>query len=341
MTSTEPVRPPTFPRSFRAAALALAAACVLGVSRPAVARADGPTAADVETARELYRQGLERRDQGDVDGAREKLAAAWALVRTPIIGLELCKVHASGGRPVEAREVCLGVARIPPSAEETPRSAEARREASRIADEVKARIASVRVVVTGTSADDPATIRIDGVEVPAAAAGEPRSVDPGAHDVSAQVRGGPESRARVELRDGQNIQVNLQVVPPAEPPPPRPGPRDGSAPRGKSVLVPVGFGVGGVGLAVGLVAGGVALSSKGALACGVHDVCPPSEHDTLDRANAAATVSTVGFVVAGVGLATALVGYAVSPTSKASPPPQEARRRPWLELGVGGVRGGF
>lgn len=341
MTSTElaRTRTPWLLRTRRAVVVAAVAASALASSLPGVAHADGPSAGDVETARELYRQGLELRDRGDAAGAREKLSAAWALVRTPLIGLELCKVHASGGRPVDAREVCLGVARIPPSAEETARSAEARREASRIADEVKTRIASVRVVVTGAAPGDPATIRIDGVEVPRAAAGEPRSVDPGAHEIAAQVRTGPESRARVELREGENIQVNLQVVPPAEPPPP--GAAAPAPERRRSALVPLGFGVGAVGLGVGLVAGGLALSSKGSLSCGVDDVCPPSEHDALDRANAAATVSTIGFVVAGVGLVTAIVGYATSPGGKAPQASAAPPRRPGLELGLGGVRGAF
>ena len=93
------------------------------------------SATDLESARQLYNQGVQLRDMGDLKGALEKLKAAHALGNTPITGLELCKTHAALVQPVEAREVCLGVARIPPLAGETPRSQDARSEAGRIAEE--------------------------------------------------------------------------------------------------------------------------------------------------------------------------------------------------------------
>src|SRR5689334_14406679 len=79
------------------------------------------TAADIESARQLYNQGIELRDKGDMKGALEKFRAAHALGNTPLTGIELCKTHAALKQPVEAREICLGVARIPPTAQETSR----------------------------------------------------------------------------------------------------------------------------------------------------------------------------------------------------------------------------
>ena len=37
-------------------------------------------------------------------------------------------------------------------------------------------------------------------------------------------------------------------------------------------------------------------------------VCPPSRHDDLDTTKRLATISTIGFVVAGVGAAVGVVG---------------------------------
>src|SRR5687767_13536494 len=90
------------------------------------------TAADLESARQLYNQGIGLRDAGDLRGALEKFRAAHALGNTPVTGIELCRTHAAMRQPVEAREICLGVARIPPTAQETQKSQDARSEAVRI-----------------------------------------------------------------------------------------------------------------------------------------------------------------------------------------------------------------
>ena len=111
---------------------------------PAAAHAQR-TAADLESARQLYNQGIELRDKGDTKGALEKFRAAHALGNTPLTGIELCKTHAVLKQPVEAREVCLGVARIPPLAQETARSQEARSEAARIAEEQRPKIGALRL----------------------------------------------------------------------------------------------------------------------------------------------------------------------------------------------------
>src|SRR5262245_49543355 len=47
------------------------------------------TAQDIESARQLYNQGIALRDQGDLKGALEKFRAAHALGNTPVTGIEL------------------------------------------------------------------------------------------------------------------------------------------------------------------------------------------------------------------------------------------------------------
>ena len=89
-------------RLLGAATLAIA----LGVAgaalppRPALAE---PTAAEFQTARELFKQGTRLRAAGDLPGAIEKFRAADELVRTAITGLELAKTEAQAGQLVEAR----------------------------------------------------------------------------------------------------------------------------------------------------------------------------------------------------------------------------------------------
>lgn len=307
------------------------------------------SAADIESARQLYNQGIALRDRGDQQGALEKFRAAHALGNTPITGIELCRSHAALAQPVEAREVCLGVARIPPLAGETSRSQDARNEAARIAEEVKPRIASLRIRITGVPQGREPTVTVDGATVPPAALGEPRAVNPGPHTVIARVGSGAETRSGIELREGEVKEITLPVqAPPAEPPPPvaggYPPPAYGPGPRPRersSALATTGWVIAGVGVGVGAVTGIVALSAKGDLddKC-TNKICGVDEHDDLDRAKAFGTVSTVGFVVGGIGLVIGLVGTLNQPSSaraNAPPPPKPARASVTPVLGPGGV----
>jgi len=317
---------------------------------PGAARAQR-SAADIESARQLYNQGIELRDKGDLKGALEKLKAAHALGNTPITGVDLCKVHASLGQPVEAREVCLGVGRIPPFANETSRSQEARAEAARVAEEVRARIASVRIKVTGVPPGREPTVTVDGSAVPPAALGEPRAVDPGMHTIVAKIGTGPEARSSIQLREGETKEITLPVqAPPEEARPPAfagaapayepaaPPPRERS---GGSGLATAGFVIAGVGVGIGAAAGIVALSGKSDLdeKC-IDKICGRADHDDLHTAETWGTVSTVAFVVGGAGLVLGLYGVLSSSRSSPSavlPRPRPARASITPDFGPGGV----
>lgn len=340
----------------------IAAACTLLVATalPGAALAQ-KSAADIESARQLYNQGLELRDKGDLKGAIEKFKAAHALGGTPITGIELCKAHAGLHQPVEAREVCLGVARIPPLAGETQRSADARSEAARVAEEVKPRIAQVRIKLTGVPQGREPTVTVDGTAVPPAALGEPRSVNPGQHTIMAKIGTGPEAKSSVDLREGETKEIVLPVqAPPNEPPPPvgyvpaggyppgsyPPPRREGGGPN---AAVITGFTIGGIGLVMGTVGGVIALNGKSELEtkCGNLKICGPDEHDDLDSAMRAGAISTAGFVIAGVGLVIGVIGLATSGSSRTGlvdapkPKPKAASVTPDLGPGGMGLHGTF
>lgn len=86
------------------------------------AYAQARSAADIAQARELFNDGIDRREKGDVAGAIEKLRAAHALAATPITGMELGRTYLAMGRLVEAREVFLGVGRLAVAPQETAKS---------------------------------------------------------------------------------------------------------------------------------------------------------------------------------------------------------------------------
>jgi hypothetical protein len=188
-----------------------------------------PTAADLETARALYKEGKELRAAGHLREALEKLRAAHTLGRTPITGVELARTYVMLGELVEARDVALDVARIPLASDETERSADARRDAAALADDLRARIPSIEV-----HADEGAAIIVDGERVPDAARGEPRRVNPGTHTVVERAADGREAQATVTVGERESRVVTLSFGPPAAGPQPLADAR-GSEPGARGV----------------------------------------------------------------------------------------------------------
>jgi len=339
---------------FLAVCTFIAGASLAGLESPALAQR---SATDIETARQLYNQGVELRDKGDMKGALEKLRAAHALGNTPITGVELCKAHAALAQPVEAREVCLGVGRIPPLAGETSRSQDARNEAAHIAEDMKPKIAVVRLHVTGVPQGREPIVMVDGAPVPLAALGEARAINPGKHDISARIGNGPETRSQIDLAPGETKEVALPVTAPAQEATPAvvaPGQGRGEnpPPRERSNgLATAGFIIGGVGVGIGAVAGIVAISGKSDLdkKC-AQNICGVDEHDALDSAKRWGNVSTTFFIIGGAGLLLGLIATLNAPRSSAqgplrpspSPSPRVAARVPspitiTPDFGPGGI----
>lgn len=291
---------------------ALLIAAILVVS-PALA---APSAGDMETARALFKKGMEARAAGRNDEALEKLKAAHAIGRTPITGRELAKQYETQGLIVEALETAIDVSRIPVAVDETERSAEARTASAAIATALKPRIPTlvVRIVtVSKTSAE--LFVTIDGKRIPDAAVGEAYRVDPGTHDVRAHYEGAEEVSASVSIAERDNKTVELSPVAPKA--------VVRLTPKGTSTVVPaiIGFGFGGAGLVVGSITGIMAITAKNDLdnACTKAGMCPKTLFGKLDDANLYATVSTVAFVSAAVGTVFGFTWLLVSSSDSAPP----------------------
>ncbi len=199
--------------SSRAVLAFAVAACALA----SVAHAQ--SAAEMETARALFKEGKELRAKGDLRGAIEKMQAAHTAARTPITGLELARTHAMLGELIEAREVALDVARIRVAPDESERSAEARAQATRLAEEVRERIPDVTVHVTGAPEGVVPEVLLDRRALPPELVGEPFKVNPGVHVVVVvEPRGGAASRASVTVAERESQQVTLAYPRPAAEP---------------------------------------------------------------------------------------------------------------------------
>jgi hypothetical protein len=329
-----------------------ALALLLSLSLFAPSLAFAQSAQDLETARELNREGKQLRADGKVVEALAKFRAAHDLGHTPVTGIELARTHAMLNQLVEAREVCLGIARMPVASDETERSAKAREEAAKLAEDLKPRIPSIRVHVSGVPQGKQATVHVDGELLPAAMIDEPYKVNPGKHEIAASVDGGAQVKASVDVREAESRDVpleipNVVVVPPPPPvsyvPPittPRTPPtKDAPKPAPSSKLATVGFAIGGAGIVVGTLAGLTALSRKSTLDAGCKNKqCEPGYYDDLDAAQTWGTFSTIAFGVGAAGVAVGIYALIVDKNEKSE---KKERVAPYVGAGTVGVHGAF
>ncbi len=281
--------------------------------------------ADVEAARAAFLEGNERFDKSDYPGALEAYQRADDIMRVPTTGYKVGKTLVALGRLLEAREKLLNVTLLPRGPNESPAFAHAREQAARLAEEVRARISSVAIDVSGPPDVE---VSVDGERVDRALISAPLRLNPGRHVVRAEAPGHIASERVVSLGEGQHIRIHLALAADT-PDAPREGPREGVREGGGiSPLVWVGFGVAAAGVAVGSVTGVVSLKKAAKLEdrC-AGGPCPADAQGDLDTAYATATASTIAFIAAGAGAAVGVVGLVLSDFD-GSEPEVEARLGP-------------
>ena len=183
-------------------------------------------------------------------------------------------------------------------------------------------------------------VTIDGQAVPAAALGLKRPVDPGSHKVSATADGYKPADTTFSVAEGGSAAATLKmekapagaVVAGGPVPTPGPGPSPasptepgadtgGSKGNMNKTLAFVAFGVGGAGLVVGAITGIIASGKASDLKakCGPDkNTCPADSQSDIDSYKSVGTISTIGFVVAGVGGVTGLVLLLTAPKDSSS-----------------------
>lgn len=324
---------------------ALSVAAMLAASLPLtshVAHAD-PSAADKETARALMAEGRKKRDLGDQKGALEAFRAAHKIMGVPTTGLEVGRTEAALGLLLEARDTLLSVTRIPVKPGEPEPIAKARAEAQTLFDELAPRIPSVKLVVKGAAEGAPSRVFFDGVEASGGVLGVPRKMNPGDHEVAVRI-GDVERKTTFSLKDGEQRDVELEFGD-AKPTMPIEQPKPKPESHGTNPLVFVGFGLAGVGVIAGSVTGLLHLSKTSSLKdrC-PGGQCPPDTHADYDSAQRLGTLSTVSFIVAGVGAGIGVLGLALgAPAPKSETTKTATAPRVVLQVGVGslGLAGTF
>jgi hypothetical protein len=323
-------------------------ACAMVASR---AMASEPSAADKETSRALYAEGMTALDAADFTHAERACGGAYRLVNAPTGALCWGRALEGLGKLVEARDAYLAAAHYPSRPDEPPIFTSARSGAAAAADAVEPRIPTVVLVVSGPSETMPLRLRVDGVEIAPETARLPRKINPGRHVLLVGTEGFLASAVGVTAAEGQMQQVDIQLRPataeriggvstklhagPTRPPSSDPSP----------IAYPA-LGVGAVGLLVGSVFGVIALSSdKNTLGkeCGAPDTCPPSAKNDIETLHSHEVVADLGF---GVGVVAVGLGAVLLLTSSSNAEHSEPRTAsttfcPLIGFGSLGVGGRF
>jgi hypothetical protein len=287
-----------------------------------------PSAADKETARRLMTEGRTRRKANDWKGAAESFLAADAIMHVPTTGLEAARAEIQLGQLVEARDKLLEVVRLPEGDNEPRAFTDARAAAKALSADLTTRIPSITIKLQGAPQGASVKVTVDGVEVPPASLIVPRAVDPGHHTVAGRVAEGPPHDSAVDVAEGETKEVSVDLAAvPASSPEPDEAPAataDSGAPKNKWRTAGfIGFGVGGAGLILGSITGLLAISdfnSAKSQGC-VGNNCSPTAYPDLNKAGTMATLSTVGFIVAGAGVGVGFVGLVVGKRPPSRPAP--------------------
>jgi hypothetical protein len=195
-----------------------------------------------------------------------------------------------------------------------------------------------------------ATVHVDGEPVGTTPLTSPIALDPGAHTIALRKDGYADAERRVDVRAGSSTNLSVALVG-LEPPPamhasaatqsalpsePRAAPGPGWSP-----LVYAGFGVAAAGVVTGSITGALAMGKASAVSphcAGTR--CPTSVDGDLHAGLTLGNVSTVSFVVAGVGAGAGLVGLFVFARKDAAPR-QEVGVAPWIGPASAGLQGTF
>jgi hypothetical protein len=335
---------------------------------PATALAQ-PSDFDRTTARTLGQEGHEALDKKDWATAADRFARADALVHAPTFLLGLAQAQVGLGKLVTALETYNRILREGLPASPPPAFKRALDDARKEFDALSPRIPYVTIQVAGPGAAS-AKVSVDGVDVPTAALGVKRAIDPGKHQIRAVADGFAPTEVALSITEGKVESVTLELKPaaaatppppppkaapppppvtpppPAAPPPATPPPdkAEGGGGSIRRTLGIAGIAVGGAGLVLGAAMGGVVIAKHGDLAKSCPGgTCPPADKDTLqpklDSYHTFSAVSTAGFVAGGALAVTGVVLLVTAPKSK--PAVGGVEITPVIGLGFAGAEGRF
>jgi hypothetical protein len=279
-----------------------------------------PSAADVSAARALGAEGVKLAEKGRCAEAVEKLERSEKLYHAPTTLGRLAECQIELGKIVLGTENLQRLLREPVAVNSPAAFTAARARAEKVLAHAKPRIASLQINVSAP----PSTkidLTVDGVAVSDMFIGNEWPADPGQHVVEATSPGFLKANANVALKDGETEKLSLKLevdpsyVKPSTPEPVVAKPSDGEntpppppAPK-SNTLAYAAFGVGAVGVVVGSVTGILFLGKNSDLSKSCPDkICSTvAGQSDLSGTKTMGNISTIGFIVGGVGVAAGAV----------------------------------
>lgn len=183
-------------------------------------------------------------------------------------------------------------------------------EAEKKAKALEPRLPKLTLSLPGASqATDPEVER-DGVVLGAASMGVALPVNPGAHTLVVRAKDREDATQTIEIAEGESKVVQLRLGGPKTAATVAPVTSPATEGGGTSPLVYVGFGAAIAGVAVGAITGVLAFgkASTAKTECPNTNDCSPKGTDAVDSGRTLGTVSTIGFIVGGVGAAVGVYG---------------------------------
>lgn len=288
------------------------------------------------TARARGEQGLRLFEASQWEDAYGAFQAADTLYHAPTLVLYMAHCRRNQGKLLEARELYEKVAAEPVPKGAPEQFGKAVASARAELDSLNLRVPSVRVSISGAAASL-ARVTIDGAKVSAAEQASGKPLDPGSHEILAEADGGVSARKTITLKVGEAAWVELVLAKAAKP--------AGASMFEARLPAVIAFGVGGVGVAVGVIAGSLSLVKINDIRsrCTDDGHCLKSDKGNASAAQALVTTSTVGFVAGGVGLAAGTLLWVLRPGGVKAKAKVNEQASTHVEIGIGTIamRGRF
>jgi hypothetical protein len=277
----------------------------LGVASALLLSSSSAHAGDPAAAREQVKLGYQLAQDGKCDEAIPHFVESLHLDTKAItlINLASCeektaKLADALGHWVEAR-----------ARAQAEGNAAIEAEAEKKAKALEPRLPRLTVTLPGAPPD--AEVVRDGVALGSASMGVPLPVNPGAHTLVVRAKDHEDTSQSITIAEGESKRVELKLGGPkravAAGPVTAPAAEES---RGTSPLVYVGFGTAIAGVAVGAITGVLAFgkASTAEKECPHTNDCSLAGTDAVGTGRTLGTISTLAFVVAGVGAAVGIYG---------------------------------
>ena len=296
-----------------------------------------PSWKDRQRAAQLTQQGKILVKKGEIGEAADKFREADQLSPAPSVKLELARILVAMAKLREAREVAEACK------DDKPQQwidKKAQKDCEALLVEIGERMPTLALSVFEPEASK-VTIEVDGEP---AETGEPIELDAGEHTVVATAAGYQEFRETFTLNEAERkaleITMTKATADVVE------GPVEEAAGGMSPIPAYISWGVGAVGLGLGVGFGIAAIQSTNDLlreyGC-ENDECPSEAEDDLATAQLNGNVSTAGFVIGFAGILTGTILFVFSDVvqGESGDEAEAARVMPVLGPGYLGLTGSF